>query len=256
MLNRFLQFKKDEAKGPIVKRPYLASEVNDVEEAQRWRNQVIREISKQVSIIQNGSLGEHKIRDLNDEINKLIREKRHWERQIKLLGGPDFEKDGARVIDADGKRAMGTGGYFYFGAAKELPGVRDMFEQLDGPSMAKVTRYELHKSVDAEYYGFRDDDDGLLQKLEKAQEQIARQKAVEKWKIKRKEMKILRLKALGMEVDEASIQDDEEDVVNENAEELMKAHVPLPATEEIEKLVLAKRKKDLLERYGQMDTTN
>lgn len=35
-------------------------------------------------------LGEFKLRDLNDEINKLLREKGHWEDQIKVLGGPDY----------------------------------------------------------------------------------------------------------------------------------------------------------------------
>ncbi len=35
-------------------------------------------------------LGEFRIRDLNDEINKLLREKRHWEARIKELGGPDY----------------------------------------------------------------------------------------------------------------------------------------------------------------------
>ena len=35
-------------------------------------------------------LGEFRIRDLNDEINKLLREKRHWEDRIKDLGGPDY----------------------------------------------------------------------------------------------------------------------------------------------------------------------
>jgi len=38
--------------------------------------------SKKVSQIQNAGLGEFKIRDLNDEINKLLREKRHWEARI------------------------------------------------------------------------------------------------------------------------------------------------------------------------------
>ena len=35
-------------------------------------------------------LGEFKLRDLNDEINKLLREKGHWEDQILVLGGPDY----------------------------------------------------------------------------------------------------------------------------------------------------------------------
>lgn len=35
-------------------------------------------------------MGEFRIRDLNDEINKLLREKGHWEYRIKELGGPDY----------------------------------------------------------------------------------------------------------------------------------------------------------------------
>ena len=30
------------------------------------------------------------MRDINDEINKLLREKGHWEDRIKELGGPDY----------------------------------------------------------------------------------------------------------------------------------------------------------------------
>ena len=37
-----------------------------------------------------GAIGEYKIRDVNDEINKLMREKSHWEKQILKLGGPDY----------------------------------------------------------------------------------------------------------------------------------------------------------------------
>jgi hypothetical protein len=35
-------------------------------------------------------LGEFKIRDLNDEINRLLRLKRVWEYRIRELGGPDY----------------------------------------------------------------------------------------------------------------------------------------------------------------------
>ena len=36
-------------------------------------------------------LGEFKIRDLNDEINRLLKEKYAWEDRILELGGPDYK---------------------------------------------------------------------------------------------------------------------------------------------------------------------
>lgn len=35
-------------------------------------------------------LSDYQVRDLNDEINKLMREKLAWEHRIKELGGPDY----------------------------------------------------------------------------------------------------------------------------------------------------------------------
>lgn len=43
-----------------------------------------------VCLLCAAGLGEFRIRDLNDEINKLLREKGHWEVRIKELGGPDY----------------------------------------------------------------------------------------------------------------------------------------------------------------------
>lgn len=138
-------------------------------------------------------LGEFRIRDLNDEINKLLREKGHWEVQIRDLGGPDYARVGPRMLDHEGKEVPGNRGYKYFGAAKELPGrysyaslnnltslkilligsiisgVRELFEQ-EPPAPPRKTRGELMKDIDADYYGYRDDDDGLLLPLEEAAE--------------------------------------------------------------------------------------
>lgn len=36
------------------------------------------------------SLDEFKVREMNDGINKLLREKHHWERRILELGGPSY----------------------------------------------------------------------------------------------------------------------------------------------------------------------
>lgn len=50
----------------------MFAECNDVAEADKWRSQILREIGRKVMEIQNAGLGEHVLRDLNDEINKLV----------------------------------------------------------------------------------------------------------------------------------------------------------------------------------------
>jgi pre-mRNA-splicing factor ISY1 len=262
VLNRLLQAKKDALRGEVQKRPFLATECTELPEAERWRAQIVREISREVSGIQNGSLGEHKIRDMNDAINKLLREKKHWERQIKILGGPDYTRAAQAIADADGKGALGSEGYFYFGAARELPGVRELFEKRENKK-EKRTRYDLYQAVDADYYGYRDDDDGRLKKLEKAAERKEREKAVTEWSAQQKEIVLQRYKALGMDVPadenfEPIIQTgkkrqklaaDSDSSDSDDIEEF-KAHVPLPSTADIEKIVLEKKKADLLAKYS------
>lgn len=130
-------------------------------------------------------LGEFRIRDLNDEINKLLREKRHWENQISALGGPHYRRYGPKMFDAEGREVPGNRGYKYFGAAKDLPGVRELFEQ-EPPPPPRKTRAELMKDVDADYYGYRDDDDGVLIPLEEKAEKVAILKALIEWKEKQK----------------------------------------------------------------------
>jgi pre-mRNA-splicing factor ISY1 len=51
------------------------------------------------------------VRDLNDEINKCIREKGHWERQIVALGGANYRRGMGRMLDDSGKEVPGTRGY-------------------------------------------------------------------------------------------------------------------------------------------------
>ncbi|CAA9997238.1 unnamed protein product [Nesidiocoris tenuis] len=104
------------------RRPFLASECTELPQAEKWRMQIIREIARKVSQIQNAGLGEFRIRDLNDEINKLLREKGHWEAQIRELGGPDYSRSGPKMLDHEGKEVPGNRGYKYFGAARQLPG--------------------------------------------------------------------------------------------------------------------------------------
>ncbi len=239
MLNRFLQYKRDQLYGKQGRRPAFARDCHDLGEAERWRRTIIKEISKEVTEIQNGSLGEHKIRDLNDHINKLIREKRHWERQIKMLGGPDYTRQSYRV---GGQGAIGSRGYLYFGAARDLPGVRELFEKQVADSAPRKKRKDLSKLVDAEYYGFGGEDDESLVRVEQKVEVKARKRAIKAWnEANRKRARV------GKSGAEAGPGYDGSKEASRGTG--LKAHVPLPSDEEISKALLARKKAELLKKY-------
>jgi hypothetical protein len=61
-------------------------------------------------ILHTAGLTDYEVRDLNDEINKLLREKRHWENQIIALGGANYRRNVA-MLDDDGREVPGTKGY-------------------------------------------------------------------------------------------------------------------------------------------------
>lgn len=74
MMNRYLKGKQDEQSGPKKLRPFLASEVSDLQEADKWHHQIVREISRKVSEIQNAGLGEHRCRPHNcTRVPRLLR---------------------------------------------------------------------------------------------------------------------------------------------------------------------------------------
>jgi len=150
---------------PQDDRPTDIASCNSLSDCDKWRQDIIKEIGDKVSEIQNAGLGEFKIRALNDEINQLLEEKRKWDRRIKELGGPDYSKLEAKLYDQDGIELPGSGGYKYFGAAKDLPGVRELFYR-EAPAPPKRSLEQLHQLVDASYYGFNVDDDEVLGTIE------------------------------------------------------------------------------------------
>ncbi|CAL9025433.1 unnamed protein product [Prunus brigantina] len=261
MLNRFITLKAEEKKKPKERRPYLASECRDLAEASKWRQQIMGEIGRKVAEIQNEGLGEHRLRDLNDEINKLIREKVHWERRIVELGGPNYAKHAPKMTDLDGNiidvpNPSGRGpGYRYFGAAKKLPGVRELFEK--PPELRKRrTRYDIYKRIDASYYGYRDDEDGVLEKVEalaewKRMEEIRKEarRGVKSGEV----VSVAKAKEVLFEEEEEVVEEERqrERELQERSEREKEfvVHVPLPDDKEIEKMVLEKKKKELLSKY-------
>ncbi|KAK8024197.1 hypothetical protein PG993_012263 [Apiospora rasikravindrae] len=143
-----------------TRRPKVITEVDSIPSCEKWRGQTLKEISRKVSKIQDPALSDYQIRDLNDEINKLMREK-HM--------GPNYMRGGGKVYDETGREIPGGGkGYRYFGRAKELPGVKELFEaatQKNREEKPLETRDDLRKAVDAKYYGYAPDeeDEALLQ---------------------------------------------------------------------------------------------
>ncbi|KAF8607824.1 Isy1-like splicing factor [Ceratobasidium sp. AG-I] len=147
------------------KRPRMASACKSLRDCERWRGEILREISRKVSKIQDAGLTDYEVRDLNDEINKLMREKRHWENQIVALGGANYRRNVA-MLDEEGKEVPGTRGYKYFGRAKELPGVKELFQRSTEKEdeEAKVfSQYKKFLDQGPSYFGdYDEDDEGLL----------------------------------------------------------------------------------------------
>ena len=150
--------------------------------AEKWRGQILKEVSRKITKIQDESLSDFQIRDLNDEINKLMKEKWGWERQIRELGGPNYMRGGA-VVDNEGREVPGGGkGYRYFGRARELPGVKEMFERAvkkhvhgeDHEEKPRAGGDLVRTNVDAAYFGYGlDEEDGTLLRYEKRKEREA-----------------------------------------------------------------------------------
>lgn len=92
-----------------TRRPRAITEVTSITTCEKWRGQVLKEISRKVSKIQEPSLSDFMIRDLNDEINKAMKEKWMWETQIRNLGGPNYMRGGGKVYDDEGREIPGAG---------------------------------------------------------------------------------------------------------------------------------------------------
>jgi len=235
MLNRWISMKRMLAMPP-EKRPTIASETHSLNECEKWRASVIKDIAKKVQEIQNAGLGEHKIRDLNDEINKLIKEKEAWEDRIKELGGADYKKYGPKVLDKQGVELPGSGGYKYFGAAKDLPGVRELFQH-ELPSAPKKSGADLYKNISYEYYGLRDEEDEDMLREEAAYEKKKFDDVLENWIDENKEYIKTKLKG----VDHPSKQQVLDLIDDQSYEEFRKQH---EAQEALYKKYISENKED------------
>jgi len=241
------------------KRPKLSSEVNTVKECEQWRQEILHGVAKKIAEIQNAGLGEHRIRDLNDEINKDLREKGHWENRIKELGGADYKAAAPQSTEVYGAELASHAGYKYFGAAKDLPGVRELFETEVVAEAPRKTRKQLFKHIQPDYYGWRDEEDGMLLLAEQGFELEAVQKEVARWKAETKSKKARATEeeedddaAEAREATEAKAPPAKQpppEIPAAKAVADFKAYVDVPTMEDIERLIVQKKKEALLKKY-------
>ena len=145
---------------------FVLFEIEHLTDAERFRGQIVREITDKIAKIQNPALAEHDVRELNDAINKLQREKFHWNKRIQALGGIDYNSIERKRRIEEGDTQMHSI-YRYYGVAKDLPGVKEHLEK-EAKARTKVKRADVHKNITPDYYGWRDEEDGVLLELEEA----------------------------------------------------------------------------------------
>ncbi|KAJ3375797.1 NineTeen Complex (NTC) component [Allomyces arbusculus] len=214
------------------KRPPHTRMVENVHDAERWRGQVIGEITRKVTRIHDPVLTDAQIRDLNDDINKLFKEKWMWERRIQELGGPDYTRKAPNRMDKEGKEIAGMRGYKYFGRARDLPGVKEFFaaqvkEEVPKDELPKFDRTRL----DAEYFGFIEDPD-VVAFEEELQAQQTQQY----------------LASLGPKPDDLYADDRLGELLMESAH---LADLPfLPTAHDVEEWMVERRKQELLAKYA------
>ena len=232
MMNKWVKM-REQGNAPAVAprqqtRPYLASECEHLADADYYRNQILREITAAISKIQNPGLGEHALRDLNDEINKKIREKYHWNKRILALGGLDYNALERKRQIEEGDPQAGGNNYRYFGAAKDLPGVKEILAK---QAQKAVKKRDMSKKVTPDYFGWRDEEDGVLLELEdKVVQQYLRDKKVP---ITRKRTR---------RTDNDDDEDDEEDLATE--------YLNVPSASQVEQMLLNQKKKAMLAKFS------
>ena len=55
VLNRYVTMRQNEGKKATERRPYIATECDNLFEAEKWRQQVLKEVGRKISEIQNST---------------------------------------------------------------------------------------------------------------------------------------------------------------------------------------------------------
>ncbi|EDK46988.1 hypothetical protein LELG_05169 [Lodderomyces elongisporus NRRL YB-4239] len=142
-------------------RPRNVQRVKSLPQAEKWRSIVLGEISSKLTEINDPSVNNLRIQELNDDLNKLVKDKRTWEYRIKELGGNDYLR--SKDITSTG---LCSEGIWYFGRAKLLVDKKNVdlntttnTTKVEQRLKGKPLKQELsimtsrRKRLDDQYYG-------------------------------------------------------------------------------------------------------
>ncbi|SMN19373.1 similar to Saccharomyces cerevisiae YJR050W ISY1 Member of NineTeen Complex (NTC) that contains Prp19p and stabilizes U6 snRNA in catalytic forms of spliceosome containing U2 [Maudiozyma saulgeensis] len=111
------------------KRPKRVASVTNIKEAIQWRLQLINEFKVLNTRVFDPSLSEDDLREVNDQLNVLVQEKKRWDWHINNKLRSSSSKIGSNLNDRfviGGKVVLGKR---YFGRAIELPEIKDYIEE-------------------------------------------------------------------------------------------------------------------------------
>ncbi|KAJ6233434.1 pre-mRNA-splicing factor isy1 [Anaeramoeba flamelloides] len=172
MLNRFIEMEKKQQQGPKRRMPRNPQDCRNLKQAEKWREVLVRKISKKVTEIHKETLSEFRIRSLNDEINYLIRKKIDWEERIMELGGTNYLEVLFKDSNERKKIIQEKKVYKYFGTSRKLEGTKMFLENEKITSKISNVNTNLRERVNYQYYGFSNEQDQELEKEEKIVENI------------------------------------------------------------------------------------
>jgi pre-mRNA-splicing factor ISY1 len=173
MLYRFREAMLIEAglkRNPNDTTPLIPDTCDRIPIAEQARKELLKEISRKITKIQDSSLEESQVRSLNDELNEMTKRKFAWDRRIHELGG--IERRSVQIADRMGIEAPNVHEHFYFGRAKELPEYRQAQTTNDeDKNVLTLEKIHLQSRIDEGYYG--DGEDGLVEAERAAEDNLA-----------------------------------------------------------------------------------
>lgn len=153
--------------------------------ALRARRELRKSLGRQIMRIQDASLDADTIRRLNDQINESLRTVRAWDECLLRLGHRMEREEGADGA-LYGNEVVNVHGYWYFGRARELPGVCELLQEQgrerererEKPFLEPRLR-KMMEQADDEYFGRVQDDAAVGE--EEAVERTLRDKSQLDW---------------------------------------------------------------------------